>query len=278
MLALGCGDARTQPPAPATPDDGLASRFDPATAGTIKGTVAWSGELPAVKLFDVHFNPDSSPALREKLTRDNPNAPAIGPARGVSGAVVFLRAVDPERSRPWNHPPVSVEIRGRQIHVLQGSTDSRVGFVRAGDAIDMVSREKECQSLHASGSAFFTLPFPDPDQPLSRSLTKPGVVELSSNSGLFWIRSYLFVVEHPYYARTDAEGNFLLTDVPAGEYELVAWLPSWKVKDHDRDPETGFISRVRFEPPVEVVHRIRVAAGEKVEQRFEFSLGTFVGR
>ena len=34
---------------------------------------------------------------------------------------------------------------------------------------------------------------------------------------------------HPYYAVTDESGRFELTDVPPGEYELVAWHEGWKV-------------------------------------------------
>ena len=37
----------------------------------------------------------------------------------------------------------------------------------------------------------------------------------------------IFVVPHPYYAVTDESGKFELTDVPPGEYELVAWHEGW---------------------------------------------------
>ena len=31
------------------------------------------------------------------------------------------------------------------------------------------------------------------------------------------------MVPHPYYAVTDESGRFELTDVPPGQYEIVAW-------------------------------------------------------
>ena len=34
---------------------------------------------------------------------------------------------------------------------------------------------------------------------------------------------------HPYYTVTDESGRFQLTDVPPGEYEIVAWHEGWKV-------------------------------------------------
>lgn len=38
-----------------------------------------------------------------------------------------------------------------------------------------------------------------------------------------WMKSYVHVVEHPYYVVTDEHGNFSLSDVPEGTYELKTW-------------------------------------------------------
>jgi hypothetical protein len=39
----------------------------------------------------------------------------------------------------------------------------------------------------------------------------------------------MMVVSHPYYAVTDLNGSFELTDVPPGNYEVVAWHEGWHV-------------------------------------------------
>src|SRR5262249_30904512 len=153
-------------------------------------------------------------------------------------AVVYLRGVDPARARPWDHPPVCVELRDYQIHVRQGDEEGRVGFVRRGAEVTAVSREPVFDSLQARGAAFFTLAFPDPDRPRTRRCPRAGVVELSSGVGHFWMRGHLFVSDHPYLARTDAAGRFSLPRVPAGRYELVCWLPDWHESSHERDADT----------------------------------------
>jgi hypothetical protein len=124
--------------------------------------------------------------------------------------------------------------------------------------------------LHGGGANFFTLAFPDPDKPLARRLDRPGLVELSSAAGCFWMRGYLFVADHPYYCRTDSQGRFTLPQVPAGNYELVCWHPSWTEQGHDRDPESALICRLYFAPPVEIVRPVRVQAGAM--QMVEFTL------
>jgi hypothetical protein len=38
-----------------------------------------------------------------------------------------------------------------------------------------------------------------------------------------WMRAYLGVLDHPYFAVTSNDGSFQLPNVPAGDYTLAAW-------------------------------------------------------
>ncbi len=270
--ALGCGDARPQPPAAAPVLSSEAGRlFDPAQAGTVTGSVRWTGNLPDVPPLVERPSP-AGPYTREKTLWPNPNAPVIdATTHAVGGAVVFLRGVDVRRARPWDLPPVRVVQQGQKFHVRQGEADGSIGFVRLGDAVEMVSAEPIFHSLHAGGAAFFTLAFAGPDRPRTRRLTERGVVELTSAAGYFWMRGYLFVDDHPYYARTNAAGRFRLTDVPPGRYEVVCWLPDWREEHHERDPETGLVTRLFFRPPRESVRPVEVGPNGSAAVEFELS-------
>jgi hypothetical protein len=275
--ALGCGSGGPQAPPDAraqVPD--AASRFNPAATGSVTGRVVWEGDLPVVPDFEAKNNllPSSPPPPR--IVRENPNTPAVHPStRGVGNAIVFLRGVDPAAARPWDHPPVSIEQCDLRLQVVQGAAAGRVGIVRRGDAVTFVSKEKEFHALQARGAAFFTLPFPDPDRPASRRLLDKGLVELTSAAGYFWMRGYLFVDDHPYYARTDAEGRFVMPQVPCGRYEVVCWLPNWKKERHERDPESTLILRVFFHPPLERAQTVAVEAGGTHQVEFKFSAADF---
>jgi hypothetical protein len=252
---IGCDDATpvVSPPAP-LPD--AASDFNPATAGTIAGQVTWEGDVPVVAPFSSPVNTISEP-IGNKLFWANPNAPVVeAQSRGVVGAILFLRGLDPRRSRPWDHPPVHVRMRDYQLVLEQGASAAPTAFVRRGDAVEMVSEQAAFHSLQARGAAFFSLAFPDAGRPRRRVLSQAGLVELSSGAGYFWMRGYLFVDDHPYYTRTDGTGHFRLEQVPPGVYELVCWLPSWHEADHERDGDTCLICRFLFRPPVEVVQRL----------------------
>jgi hypothetical protein len=214
-------------------------------------------------------NPDHSFTIQ---TIPNPNRPAIDETtQAISGAVVFLRGVNPAASKPWDLPPLRIEMKDRGITVVQGNRRGRVGFLRRGGSAEMESVEPAYHVLRARGAAFFSLSFPDAHQPLTRVFEKPGRVELSSGAGYYWASADLFVVEHPYYTTTDRDGRFRFDQVPAGPVEAIAWLPGWDVAQRDREPETGLISRQTYSPPRERSCRLRVEAGQSAAAAFAFS-------
>jgi hypothetical protein len=260
LLAVACCEApvatETEPAKPPA----VQSHFDAKKAGSISGRVCWLGAAPTCPPID------AVTLLGGKITHKslpNPNAPQIDPATGaIRGAVVFLEGVSPEMARPWNYSPVRIEIHADEIQVVQGDMKpSRIGFVHAGDEIEIVSKDSQLHTLCARGGAFFSLAFPDPDQPLRRKLTKPGLVELTSGAAKYWHRAYLWVGDHPYFALTDAGGKFSLPQVPAGHYRLVCWHPNGKIAAKDRDPNTGMVMRYHFAEPIQIGQPVEVKSG-----------------
>ncbi len=233
--------------------------FEAASAGTIRGQVRWRGSIPNVPPYRSPRSPGNEHRGEPQHEWPNPHRPAIDPVtKGVAGAVIYLKGIDPRRARAWDHPPARVEFRDDHIHVCQGEFDGQSGFVRRGDAIEMVSRQALFQSLRVRGAAFFARAFPDADCSSTHRLDREGFVEMSSGCGYFWMRGYLFVADHPYYTRSDAKGRFVLPQVPPGRYELVCWLPDWHEASRELDAETAFICRLTFRPPVETTQNIRV--------------------
>jgi hypothetical protein len=194
----------------------------------------------------------------------NPNRPHVQPGSlAFAGVVVCLRGIDPARAKPWDLPPVRVELNEFQVVVKQGDdAPRRAGFVRRGDAVAMASAERQFHVLRGRGAAFFSLPFPEPGKPLSRTFDHAGRVDLSSGAGYYWASAELFVDDHPYYALTDADGRFAFDRVPAGETSVVAWHPSWHAGTIERNPETGLATRLTYAAPIEAASGVRVQPGQ----------------
>jgi hypothetical protein len=279
LCVSGCGGSPAAPPELPEIDVKAGSQFNPKTASDVGGTVTWHGEIPTVPPYRLRFNQFPGSPGKPMIFHGNPNAPVIDPrSRGVANAIIYLKGIDPKRGRPWDLPPVSVEMWVKRFSIRQGEAVSQVGFVRRGDPVKMLSRDGFFHSLHFGGAAVFTLAFPDPDQPLSRRLREKGLVEATSGAGYYWLRAYLFVDDHPYYARTDAQGRFSLPKVPPGRYQLVCWLPDWREERHERDPESGQVTRLFFRPPAQVVKTITITDGAKVKMDFNVSEEYFAKR
>lgn len=258
----GCDHAAAwlDEPEPVPPPTPATTQFDPAATSTVAGRVTWHGPLPVAP--DFLFGSPRPDGTFDTRMMPNPNRPVIDPdSRAVAGAVVFLRGIDPAAAKAWDLPPVRVEWQDRQLVVRQGDRCGRAGFVRRGDAVSVVSAEPVYHVLRGRGAAFFSLTLPEPDRPRPYAFDRPGRVELSSGAGVYWARADLFVSDHPYWAVTDRDGRFHFPQVPAGPFEVVAWLPGWTTAAQDRDPESGLVTRMTYGEPIEKGRTVTVDVG-----------------
>ena len=47
-----------------------------------------------------------------------------------------------------------------------------------------------------------------------------------------WMKTWVLVSDHPYYAVTDSNGNYEIKGVPAGTYEVICWQENSKKAYH----------------------------------------------
>jgi hypothetical protein len=272
FLLIGC--VETEAPVREethVPDKTLAQSFDAKQTGGIEGQVIWEGPLPTVEKTLVRANAFNPNQYKNPPVVSTPHVPRVdAETGGIANAVVFLRQVDPRRSRPWHHGPPGVVFRGRDLLIEQDGAVSQVGFARRGSAVTIINETDEYHTLRARGDAFFALPLREPHKTHERELPEAGLVDLTCAAGYYWMHAQLFVAEHPYYARTDPQGRFKLEQVPTGDYELICWLPSWHVERAERDPETGTVARLRWAPPREQVQKVRVVVEQESKIRFKW--------
>ncbi len=272
---LGC----TPPIAPTKPSQPtaieLGANHDPETSGTISGHIRWQGPVPELKP-QIGVVPDG--VAYRWIAVTNPFAPLVDPAsHGIANALVYLKKVDPARSKPWDRPPLRVEHRDFRIQLQQGEMPQSVAVVRTGADVQMVSHDPELHTLRARGAAFFSLEFPESNKSLTRSFDRSGIVELTSGAGYYWLAADVLVTEHPYAAITQSDGRFELKAVPSGEYEIVCRVRNWQVTSVETDPETGLFFRQKYAAPLELTTSIVVPAKGCVEQSWTVDQSQFKG-
>lgn len=211
--------------------------------GTISGTVKWSGPLP--RLSPVAISKDSLICDPEsEKTRDLERL-VIGPQAGVANTVVYLK--DISHGKKMDLPQ-----QRRFLDQKRCRYEPHILLVPANSELQMKSSDATLHTIHMDGAATYNLPFPFTNQMVARQMPTVGLVNLRCNGGHTWMNAEMFVVPHPYYAVTDESGRFQLSNVPPGEYQLVAWHEGWTVTRQEASYDVLTEKRVArpvFSPP-----------------------------
>jgi len=97
-----------------------------------------------------------------------------------------------------------------------------VQVIRAG-SIDIVNSDPVLHNTHGyyGKRTAFNVALPNQGQRIKKELERPGAVKVDCDSH-GWMLAWIHVADSPYYALTGKDGSFSITDVPPGEYTLVA--------------------------------------------------------
>lgn len=193
--------------------------------GTIKGQVVWNGkDLP--KPMTVNVDKDqqvclkNGPVLSEELVVDKDT-------KGVRWVVVWL--VHPKN--PAGPVPIAPH--------LQAVKQKEVSFDQPCCAFEPhVLAMREGQTLVAKNSApiphnVFMIGIP-PNPTINQAIPPGGKLPIENlKAGRRptpisctihgWMKMYVGIFKHPYFAVTDEKGNFEIKDAPAGDWNLVVW-------------------------------------------------------
>ena len=233
--------------------------------GTISGTVKWSGEPvkpPVVPITKDHEICDPEGTKSRDMERL-----IVAPGGGVQNTVVYL--VDVTRGKAMDLPETRRVLDQKSCRYIP-----HVGLVPADTEYRLKSSDPILHTVHMMGAADFNLPFPFQNQFIARTLHKPGVIDLKCNAGHTWMNGVVLVVRHPYYSVTDERGEFQLTNVPAGEYQIAAWHESWKVAREEQTLDVGsqkMVKRLFFGEPITLQKKVEVKESAKVAVNFQLS-------
>lgn len=188
--------------------------------GAISGTVTWAGPVPRNLTAPVTKDPLICDPDSHKTT--DMERLIVGPKGGVANTVVYLKNISSGKA-------LELPEQRRHLDQKQCRYIPHILLVPANGTLQMQSSDPTLHTIHMDGAASFNLPFPFPNQITERTMTTPGLVHLRCNGGHVWMNAEMMVVTHPYYAVTDDSGHFEFTDVPPGNYQIVAWHEGWDV-------------------------------------------------
>jgi hypothetical protein len=220
IFISGCGGTSNQKVTPVLPPT---RKIDAATTGSITGKVTLEGQPHPFKPIDMSAEP-----YCEKLNAAPvfPQQVVTGDAGGLANVVVYVKDFPADYIVAAPGGPATLSQRGCMY-------DPHVVALRTGQPLEIRNDDQATHNI---------LAMPERNPKWNRSET-PGaapIEEIFATPELAiplrcnvhpWMKSYIFVFSHPYYAVTAKDGQFELKNLPPGTYTFEAWQEKYGKQD-----------------------------------------------
>jgi plastocyanin len=182
----------------------------PAPAGEIQGRVVLAGGIPAPRKLPITI--DQYVCGHEQIAGDL----AVSAAGEVRNAVVWLE--NPPSGAPSAAPPATIPMDQKDCVFVP-----RVVLVRASGTVEFLNSDRLLHNLHSVSK---DNPSFNRTQPKGRTIpitfAKPEMVRIDCDLHS-WMRAWVVVAAHAFYAVTDGQGRFTFDQMPPGDYTLRLW-------------------------------------------------------
>lgn len=216
LPALACGGSSPEPtpapPATTGTEAGAAPAAAAPVAGatTISGKVSFEGTPPAAEKIKTSADPKCQqmhPQGLEKKTVDVSGG-------GLAHAFVWLKS-GVTGSQPVPTEPVVLDQQGCEYH-------PHVVVVRTGQPITVRNSDDTLHNIHPRPAINkeFNIGQARKGMEAQRAFDKQEIMIPVGCDVHPWMRSYISVVDHPYFAVTKDDGTYEIKNVPPGDYEI----------------------------------------------------------
>lgn len=191
----------------------------------VRGKVTFKGSVPEPKEFKLHRYPDR--AFCGELSDGNGHRllkeVTVGHEGGLKDVVIVIE--DIQKGKPFTFTDAEVEATMCQFlpFVTVVSDKRRVTVVNR----DPVAHDIQGYAYDLAGVDIVL------HRPALNSSGTTDIVQLVKWRKVFtmqcgmhpYMQNWGYAIDNPYYAVTDVNGSFALTDLPAGTYHIKAWHP-----------------------------------------------------
>lgn len=188
----------------------------PAFAGNVTGTVVYEGKVPALKPIPVAAEP--------MCAAKHPTVPnemlVLGAGNSMANVLVrVVKGLPAGKTHPTPTTPVVMDQKGCQYvpHVMG---------IMVNQPFKILNNDGVLHNVH-------TLPVVNKPTNMAMPPNRKEAVETfaKEENNVFsikcdvhpWMKSYMAVMTHPFFAVTGADGKFSIPNLPAGTYEVEAW-------------------------------------------------------
>jgi carboxypeptidase family protein len=183
-----------------------------ADGGTIVGEVKYAGDPPPPEKTEVTKDANicgSAPKVSHVLT--------VGANKGIQDVVAFLPDIPKGKALEKPAKPPVLDQKSCEYHPYAQifPVNTTLEILNSDDVLHNVKTEPGSKTS-------FNVAQPKFKKKITQEFKTPEIVQVECNVH-GWMNAILVVADNPYYALTDANGSFKITDVPPGKYTLKVW-------------------------------------------------------
>jgi hypothetical protein len=208
-LLAGCSRPDT-PPA----DRGPATSLDPSQAGVIVGTVELEGAAPSGTRLRLAGDRACTPGGRSEVD--------AGDVLVRAGRVenVFVYVARGLEGRVFERPKHAVRIDQRGC-----AFTPRISAAETGQPIEFLNSDPTLHNVRVVTEHSAGMNFGLAVRGASRAIHLDAAeVMVGVRCDVHpWMRAWVAILDHPFFALTAADGSFRLGGIPASDYTLAAW-------------------------------------------------------
>ncbi len=191
-------------------------QVDPSTAATVRGRVSFHGAPPAAATISMDADAGCQAANAGHTVTD-PSV-LVGKDGGVANVFVYIRSgLEGKRFNP-PETPVVLDQKGCMFM-------PRVLGIQAGQPLDLKNADGVSHNIHplASNNFEWNQEQPPHAAEAEHKFARTEVMIPVKCNIHAWMRAYIGVLEHPYFAVTARDGTFEIPNLPPGDYVLAVW-------------------------------------------------------
>jgi plastocyanin len=189
-------------------------KVDPATAGTVTGTIKFTGKKPARKAVDMSNDPACVSAHHGRAYDESEVVNANGTLANV---FVYLKTGLEGKTFEVPATPVTIDQHGCWFI-------PRVLGIQVGQKLQVTNSDPVTHNIHpmAEVNREWNHSQGQGDPPLERKFLKPEILIPVKCNIHSWMHAMIGVTDNPYFAVTGSDGSFSLPNLPPGEYTIAA--------------------------------------------------------
>ena len=187
--------------------------------GTLKGNVKYQGKVPKAKPLKMDADPICGASHEGKVLSESF---IVDADMNFKNVLVWLKDVK------YDGPMLETAVLDQKGCVY----DPHVLPVMKGQNVLIKNSDATLHNIHSMAKINdqFNFAMPKVVKEKATSFDKveePFYIKCDVHP---WMKTWVLVQDHPFFAVTDDKGNFSIDNIPPGTYEVIAWQEKFKMK------------------------------------------------